>query len=110
MDTRQKTPHRLTANHTPKTNQTVNSLLLIRFHYPTETKGRLKTILLVFRRPFVMNDTPPPLFSDSGRKFDYSRPSLEFHVKNSNNKPFSSKPCCPTNSPQESTKHGVNRT
>ena len=57
-----------------------------------------------------MNDTLLPLFSDYGRKFDYSRSNLEFHVKNSNNKPFYSKPCCPTNSPQESTKHGVNRT
>ncbi|EET42986.1 hypothetical protein NEISICOT_03292 [Neisseria sicca ATCC 29256] len=85
-------------------------MFLTRFHCPTETKGRLKTIPSVFRRPFAMNHTPTPLFSDSGRKFDYSRPSLEFHVKNSNNKPFSSRPYCPTNSPQESTKYGVNRT
>ncbi|WP_448982601.1 hypothetical protein, partial [Neisseria sicca] len=45
MDTRQKTPHCLTASHTLQTNQPVNPLFLTRFHCPTEKKGRLKTEL-----------------------------------------------------------------
>ena len=48
-------------------------------------QGRLKT----FRRPFLTK----PLYAYLLKK---ARSILEFHVKNSNNNPFSSKPSCPT--------------
>ena len=53
---------------------------------PDKQQGRLKD----FRRPFLT----PPIYAHLLKK---ARPILEFHVKNSNNNPFSSKPSCPTN-------------
>ncbi|EEG34784.1 hypothetical protein NEIFLAOT_00090 [Neisseria flavescens NRL30031/H210] len=52
---------------------------------PDNQQGRLKT----FRRPF----STQPFYAYLLKK---ARSILEFHVKNSNNNPSSSKPSCPT--------------